>query len=148
MKRALGLALLGGVLTLTGCSRGPQLGQVEGDVRLNGKPLANVMVKFEPDVNQGAKGPSSWAITDDKGHYRLTCENKKEGAVVGWHKVVLEDLSVDRPTDREAAEGRPRKKPPRFPDEYSQSIKTPLKYEVKPGPQQIDLPVSDKVPGK
>jgi hypothetical protein len=61
---------------------------VEGTVTLDGTPVPNVAVQFVPD-DPKTQGPSSNGTTDDKGHFQLTCENGKPGAVVAKHNVVV-----------------------------------------------------------
>jgi hypothetical protein len=136
----LACALLGAALA-GGCGgRARPFGEVEGTVRLGDRPLANVLVQFLPDPSRGSSGPTSEAITDDQGRYRL-CSSPvgkkagRDGAAVGWHSVVLVDLS---------ASGTPQGKPPppaRVPERYSLPGTTPLKFEVKEGSQTIDIDV-------
>src|SRR5690348_11061114 len=83
-----------GLLTAVGavgCSSGPKLAEVNGTVRLNGKPLADIMVEFNPDAATGAR---STGATDENGRYTLICDDQRPGAIVGPHRVVLHDLAV------------------------------------------------------
>jgi len=80
-------------LVTTGCGGGPEyeLARVSGRVTLDGKPLAEVRVTFQPKA-KGEKevnpGPGSYAITDEKGRFELGVgAPKSEGAVVGMHSV-------------------------------------------------------------
>jgi len=80
------------LLVLSGCSRGPNLVEVEGALKLRGKPLAGVMVCFVPDAEAGTPGPRSTGWTDEKGHYRLTCDKPYQpGAVEDKHRVLVLD---------------------------------------------------------
>src|SRR5262245_63437214 len=80
---------------LAGCSRGPQLAEVEGTLKLRGKPLPGVMVCFIPDAEAGTPGPRSTGWTDEQGRYRLTCDKPYQpGAVVGKHRVIVLDPEV------------------------------------------------------
>ena len=84
--------LLTSALILPGCSRGPNLVEVEGVLKLRGKPLPGILVSFVPDAAAGTPGPRSTGWTDAQGHYRLTCdEPRKPGAVVGKHCVTVLD---------------------------------------------------------
>ena len=117
-------------------------------MRLEGEPLDNCLVTFLPDPERGSRGPHSKGITDDRGRYRLRREDQREGAAVGRHRVVVQDLSVctgvrrrDHGTvDREANSGPP---PPvrasRVPETYCSAARTPLSEEVVSGHQTIDL---------
>ena len=55
-----GLTVLG-ALAAAGCHRGPALAEVNGTVKLNGKPLNRVIVEFLPDPDQGTSGPRSFS---------------------------------------------------------------------------------------
>jgi hypothetical protein len=78
-----------GLLVLTaGC--GSQFVPVSGRVTLDGKPLANAMVVFEPLSDDPNPGPGSTGKTDKDGRYTLTLmTGKGSGAVVGLHKVSI-----------------------------------------------------------
>src|SRR5262245_42177646 len=78
-----------GLLVLAGCSgKNVVLNEtVEGTVKIDGKPLAGVVVQFVPEGE--TRLPGSSGVTDERGHYTLTCENQRSGAVVGKHRVVL-----------------------------------------------------------
>jgi hypothetical protein len=129
------------LLMASGCGPGAPRGEVEGVVRCNGQPLADVLVTFLPDTDQGGQGPRSSARTDPRGHYRLRGEDRRAGAVAGWHRVVVEDLAVyAAPRD---ADGTLRRRPPvRLPPRYSNPLQTPLRKEVLPGVQTMDLDLS------
>lgn len=79
-------------LVTTGCGRAEyELARVSGRVTLDGKPLAEVRVTFQPK-SKGEKevnpGPGSYAITDEEGRFELRVgAPKSEGAVVGMHSV-------------------------------------------------------------
>jgi len=94
-------------------------------------------VEFLPDPGQGTKGPRSTGVTDEAGHYRLRCDDQREGAVIGWHRVVLEDAMLDRPE-----QGASVKNTARVAQRYTTAARTPLRREVKPGRQVIDLELS------
>lgn len=67
-----------------GCAQasGPELGYVEGNVTLDGKPLDGAEVSFEP-----SDARPSVAFTDDSGHYVLKFTGARDGATVGTHVV-------------------------------------------------------------
>src|SRR5262249_40201826 len=118
------------------------LGPVEGTLKMNGKPLANVQVEFLPEAN----GPRSVGVTDPEGKYQLTTDDNRPGALVGTHRVVLNDLQIY--DDKPLAPGEKMKRDivpvrsPRFPARYSNAGNTPLKKEVKSSPNTIDLEVT------
>jgi hypothetical protein len=121
-----------------GCGKKTPLGEVQGTVRLDGQPLDNVAVTFFPDQVEGAALPRATATTDASGHYRLRCEDSREGAPVGWHRVTVEDLAPYRlPRDEDGPAAEALKL--RVPGAYADPGKTPLRVQVQPGPQTIDL---------
>jgi len=79
---------------LIGCGRPPLPAAVEGTLRLNGRPLENCLVIFLPEPGQAAEGRRFVGLTDANGHYRLRCDDQQEGVGVGWHRIVLQDMSV------------------------------------------------------
>ena len=126
------------VLATTGCSEPTQeFGQVTGTVTANGKPLKGMIVTFMPDPTQGNELPyNGTGQTDENGKYELHYSHKGEegqGAAVGWNRVVVIDT-------RYSSIPQGGTLPPRlFSPDYSIITTTPLKFEVKPGPQTIDL---------
>ena len=143
--RRLPLLFLCGACSVAGCSGGPRLAEVTGTVRLNGVPLANIMVEFNPDALSGVR---STATTDENGRYELVCDDQRPGALVGPHRVVLHDLAIyggkflGRRLEQVGTKGGPTLKPSRIPNQYGSTGHTPLKKEVKPEPQTIDLEVT------
>jgi hypothetical protein len=129
-----------GVLGIAGCGRDPRLEPVEGTLRMNGKPLANVQVEFLPE----ASGPRSRGVTDQDGHYSLATDGQKSGATLGSHRVLLYDLQVynDQPTGRmKKDQDATPERPSRIPAAYANPASTPLIKEVLGKPNNIDLDV-------
>jgi hypothetical protein len=141
-----------------GCQRGPgNLASVEGTVTREGSPLAEVQVIFWADRDAGTQGPRTQAITDESGHYRLRTDNGDEGAVVGKYRVCILDNRYLRkrkslgplpktPTNTREFEEKVKQlkaaeSPSRLPSSYSGQNETPLRVEVRPGTQVIDLEV-------
>ncbi len=139
---------LASLITL-GCGpSGPSLGQVNGRVTLDDKPLPNVAVTFMPT----GEGGTASGITDANGNYVLTHANGK-GTPVGKNKVAvttvqkpqstvdMSQIPSDSPEYEKAlkdAEGgynvvftEP------IPEKYN--AKTELEFDVKAGSQVIDL---------
>ena len=147
-----GTAWVAVALTMAlGCGRSSPPATVKGTLRLKGKPLDNCLVTFLPESGQEVEVGHSTGLTDQQGLYRLHCDNQKEGAAIGWHHVTVQDMSVstgirrrDHGTvDAEMPEDLP--PPPvrrsRVPERYTSSSQTPLRVEVKPGQQVIDLEI-------
>ncbi len=82
--------LLGAVLASTlGCGDS-KVGSVSGTVKLDGEPLANAVVIFQP-LGDGKMNPGVGSIgrTNDKGEYRLHLIGGGNGAVRGKHRVEI-----------------------------------------------------------
>ncbi len=109
------------VLASIGCGRSdlPELGRVQGTVTLDGKPLAGVIVTFQPD-----SGRPAVANADSEGRYDLMYTNDVKGATVGQNtvKVIWPDGAT--PTAK-------------IPEEYGYN--STIKKEVKAGKQTIDI---------
>jgi dihydroxyacid dehydratase/phosphogluconate dehydratase len=139
-------------LGVAGCSSRVKLAPVKGTVKQNGKPLDLILVEFIPD---SATGLRSTATTDGNGAFTLHCDDQRPGAVIGVHRVVLHDVGIyggqvwNRKKTMEAeAKGINPFKPSRLPSQYTVVSQTPLKKEVKPEAQTIDLEVTGTGAGK
>ena len=128
-----------GVMAVAGCGRKPPLAEVEGTVRLDGRPLADVLVCFLPEPDKGASGPRSVAVSDADGHYRLRCDDQRDGAVLGWHRVFFEDMTLYLASRQDGAGGARPALVSRLPPRYTTGTWTPFSFEVKAGAQVIDL---------
>jgi hypothetical protein len=141
-RLVLSLLSLSAVNALAGCSSRPPLGDVKGTVKLNGKPLPKIMVEFVPEQ---PTGPRSLGTTDESGQYTLVCDDKRPGAMVGTHRVVLHDLAVygekglGRKLELVGTPGGPKLNPPRIPNQYAHPTQTPIRKTVAAGSQTIDL---------
>src|SRR5437763_14196169 len=104
-----------------------------------------------PVPQKGTLRPISVGATDEQRYFTLVCADKRPGAVVGWHRVVITDMRVRLP--RTARHGRrdDDEKPAnpqqpilrsRVPDQYTTSGHTPLAVEVKPPKQEVTLDLS------
>ena len=143
--------LMSALTMLLGCGRNAAPATVEGTLRVNGEALDHCLITFLPEPGREVTGPHSTGLTDERGHYRLRLDDQREGASVAWHRVTVQDLLVstgvrrrDHGTvDQETDETTP--PPPvrrsRVPARYNSPEKTPLREEVKPGRQVIDLDI-------
>ncbi len=89
------------VLTITmlslACRRqGPELGEVQGTVTFDGRPLVRATIIFEPK----AGGHASRAVTDASGRYHLVYLRDINGALIGSHIVKVFTASEDDPKER------------------------------------------------
>jgi hypothetical protein len=113
-------------LLLASCSgSNHKTAPVSGRVTLNGQPLDNAGIIFQPVTASGEAGPSSGGFTDTDGRYSLKIVGTDtRGAVVGKHKVMI-SLAQEDPDDQ-----RP-KGAKRVPARYS-GRKTVLECDVPP----------------
>jgi len=124
------LWLLVALPLICGCGAGIKVAPVSGVVTLDGKPLANAHVVFQPETSAGKTnvGVGSYGDTDASGKYTLkTADNDQPGAVVGKHRVEI-DLRQAESDDRD-----PKTRPPAktLPTKYNRQSE--LQFEVKAG---------------
>jgi hypothetical protein len=126
---------------LGGCSRSVPLGSVEGTVRLDGRPIADVMVTFIPEDGHQ---PHSTGVTDASGHFRLRCNNGALGAVVGEDRVTVIDAAgapaARSKIDDELPEGAAAP-PSRVSEISTRPDRTPLRQSVVAGPQNVTIDI-------
>ena len=134
----LSLAFAAGVVLFVGCGSGTNLIDVEGTVTVAGKPMEQIYIEFWPEGN----GPRSIGMTDAQGKFRLTSDDgKTKGALLGTHRVVLRDVSINSKVvgraaeDLDLTEGRK----PRISEQYKDPVSSPLKAEVTADKKAIEL---------
>jgi hypothetical protein len=126
-------------VSFSGCGQKYKVGEVDGILTARGKPASKVRIQFIPDIDKQTTGPASSATTDSTGHFALQLmekdvDNLRQGAVVGWHRVVLSDMEL---AEHETAQGLPI----RFGPECTLPGSTPLRQEVKEGKQTIEIKI-------
>lgn len=132
-----------GCLLLAGCSGSRKSAPVSGQVTLDGQPIADVFVSFQPqvdaskDISVDAMG--STAVTDQAGKFTLRLSDTDQpGALVGKHVVRLSDkLAASKSDGGPAAAAKPR-----FPSRYADGS---LAFEVPPsGTEQANFEMQSK----
>jgi hypothetical protein len=129
------------VLLGMGCQPGSKLVPVSGVVTLDGKPLANANVSFQPDSggSSTSQAAGSSAVTDANGAYRLSSgENDQPGAQVGKHRVEINLVVASDDRD-------PKTRPPakELPKKYNRDSE--LTFEVPAGgTDKADFAISSK----
>ncbi|HUT94747.1 MAG TPA: carboxypeptidase-like regulatory domain-containing protein [Thermoguttaceae bacterium] len=138
-------SLLGSLLVLVsllaaGCGGSDgKLAPVKGTVTLDGEPLAEARVEFDPDPGEVVRGKStgsaSYGKTDSSGRYTLQYTHEKQGALVGKHtvRITTRGMTVD-------PDGKEVLVPERLPPKYH--LNSELTAEVKPGSNTFDFPLS------
>jgi hypothetical protein len=154
MRRTVHAAALAALALVAGCGGAPpqaKLAEVEGIVTLDTKPLSGVIVFFTPDLARDTDiaskeslkkpRPTSSAVTDADGRFKLLCSDGRPGAMVGWHNVTFTDPEQTNVSQEESLKN-PRAGNGRVPVRYqprggSAAI---LKIEVKEG-QKNEVPL-------
>ena len=114
---------------LGGCGSASKVVPVSGVVTLDGKPLANAHVAFQPQSTgkTSAAGIGSYGFTDTSGTYTLKLfDSDAPGAVIGTHRVEI-NLKVE--ADDRDPRARPAAKA--LPAKYNRD--TELTCEIPPG---------------
>lgn len=76
--------LLGGLLTASGCNRGPKMVEVSGVVYMDGEPLKHEgFVRIEPAEGRAAIGK----IDPADGSFTMTSLSDDDGCLIGVHPV-------------------------------------------------------------
>lgn len=84
-------------MSVIGCTRsGPEVGYVEGIVRMDGAPLPYATVQFLPE-----HGRPSIGSTDKSGRYQLMYSKDRPGALIGRHVALVSTVREDPFTDRD-----------------------------------------------
>jgi hypothetical protein len=144
MRQCVLLSLLV-LLTATACNSSPQFVEVSGVVKLDGKPMPDAVVEFLPDPAKGTRGPRASGTTDGEGRFRLVRDDEQDGAVVGFHRVLIQDARTFPPARHLLPGGKmPVMPPSRISARYANATDTPLRQEVKAGSQTITLELTSK----
>jgi hypothetical protein len=118
-------------LFLGGCGGNEKLAPVSGTVKLNGKPVADVEVIFQPIAGEAVNspGPAAFGVTDSEGKYKLKVVGEdKAGATIGKNQIRFSgrasaaDFSED---------GTKRGKP---------AVSIPARYSVGDSKIEFDVP--------
>ena len=110
-----------------GCG-GPkyELAPVSGIVTLDGEPLVNGVVNFQPKVQKGMpNAPGSVGRTDATGRFHLITIHDEPGASPGRHKVKIYSYSPETPLETDEDTGPSVE---RVPERYNYA--TRLLFEV------------------
>jgi hypothetical protein len=113
---------------------------VEGVVTLNGEPLPDAYVTFDPrsTLENRVAGPGSYGRTDAAGHYILETYDGRSGAVQAEHQVSIRTMLTERGADGRLKVTREELLPRRYHED------TELIFEVTSGGTKeanIDLKV-------
>jgi len=115
-------------LALSGC--GEAHPSVTGKVTLDGSPLADAIVSFMPENEEGIP---AFGRTDREGHYTLHESSEAGGAVVGKYTVRISTFREGQPDADPPIPPVKEKVPPRY------NVETELAVEVKEGENVFDF---------
>jgi hypothetical protein len=122
-------------MCLVGCGGPdhPDVGRVSGVITLDGQPLPEATVMFQP-----TEGRASIATTDAAGKYSLLYLDGVPGARLGQHKVIIR-------TEIPGEDGQPPIAKEKLPKKYH--AQTELTAEVKPGSNTFDFKLESQAGG-
>src|SRR5262245_26807017 len=134
-RRGAVVGLIISALLLTGCGgpEHPDVGRVSGVVMLDGQPLTEATVMFQP-----TQGRASVATTDSAGKYTLIYLDGVPGALLGSHKVIIR-------TEIPGEDGQAPIAKEKLPKKYH--AESELTAEVKPGSNKLDFELKGQVGG-
>lgn len=91
------LTTLSCLIALVGCGGAgdyPDMGEVTGTVTMDGKPLPDALVTFQPEGGRPSSG-----VTDEDGYYELIYSAQMKGAKSGDHMVSISTYLPPGPGD-------------------------------------------------
>jgi hypothetical protein len=118
------------LLVCLGCGGG-DVGYVEGTVTMDGAPLPDAIVTFQPEGGRPSSGR-----TDENGYYELIYTRGKKGAIPGKHTVTISTLQEGDPDA--GGESVPEKVPAKY------NTDTELTADVKAGRNDFDFDLSSE----
>jgi hypothetical protein len=152
--RALSCSCLLGVLTLIGCNQAkpPTITTVEGTVLLDGKPLPNAQVEFQPNLPKFGAEYNSYATTDENGRFQLVCAHMQTpGAAIGKHRVLISEPPT--PSELRGMDGDSQERYAKYvsglqnrpiPSKFAAANTTPLNVDVTSDKKTYDFNLSRK----
>lgn len=150
-----GLLLVSVVCLFPGCGGAPDqpdfvsdLVPVSGTIKLNGEPLAGVMVNYFPQGPQGG-GQPAYGLTNESGQYTLQtqmagqAEKQTSGALPGQYLVYISKLILPDgsgvPEGLSDAEAEEKGAKQLLPAKYSSPTQSSLKATVNQGETTVDF---------
>lgn len=117
-------------LILAGCGSNDDLARVEGTIKLDGEPLPNAFVVFNPTSG----GTTSYGKTDEQGRYYMVFDENQDGAWIGENRVRIRTGDVGA-----AEEGGTKEVVP-----AAYNTDSTLLVNVEPGDNTFDFDLSSE----
>jgi hypothetical protein len=142
-SRSLAAACALAAATFAGCGKPapPPVVEAAGVVRLDGKPLKKVAVRFIPTTEYGADYYAT-GVTDDDGRFALTCHGQP-GACACENQVLVLESDIPPKLQGEDAQLELQKYlrslGPRPPQKYANLTTSPLTVTVTAGRKEYNL---------
>ena len=105
---------------------------MRGQVRLDGKPLADAVIVFHPLTEQALPAPQPLAFADAEGRFALTTVRKDDGALIGDYAITIELRAP-----RAAGEETVRDGKNLLPSRYAKPATSGLRYQVVAGNNEV-----------
>jgi len=124
-------------IAFAGCGggpKGPQLAPVSGVVTLDGQPLPDAHIVFQPS---GEKASPSIADTGTDGTFQLAFNRASTGALPGSHTVRITTARIATADD-----GKETVVEEKLPERYH--AKSELKFDVKPEGNRFEIALESK----
>jgi hypothetical protein len=140
-----GCAVLCVCAFLAGCGEDRQSSEVTGTVTIDGRPAADLIVRFQP-VGKGASpkeavGMGSYGKTDSEGKFRMRfSDNDSPGAAPGEHTVILDELTPPGEENNDAGMSTT-KVVSRIPKKWKDGSQ---RFTVKDGDNEANFELSSK----
>lgn len=124
----------------SGCGESRNSAPVGGKVTLNGAPVSDAIVRFQPvgsgDVDKPEAGMGSYGRTDSEGNFELVfSDNGKSGAIIGDHTVIIDDLTPEEDANNDAG-GLNQPSKSRIPTKWANGS---TRFTVKDGPNEANF---------
>ncbi len=134
MRTMILILALGWLTCVPGCGGRSDLATVQGVVTLDGQPLPDAQVWFDP---QAEGGRTSTAVTDSSGRFELLYAAGVKGAMIGEHNVRISTY-----VEGGDEEGDPPTIPEKVPAKYA--APGAIKKQVSDGKNTINIELDSK----
>lgn len=130
------IAVIALQFSVSGCGArsGPTCFPVQGEVRLDGQPLAEAMVVFHPVDGDVSQIPRPLAYTGRDGMFELTTLQTNDGAPPGEYAITVELRELKQDGDQLVRDGKNL-----LPEDYRDPLKSGFKFTVEAEPNEVPV---------